>query len=581
MTQAPNDPESTESSQAPQQGRKSKRELSGRSRRKRRIAAVWVSVVVAAAAASVVLVGLPLLDNQTNASTVTEPTIVNSPSVTLRTFLPFDRAEYVQLPVAASATGVVAPTTVTVGADKTGMIMPAGLVGLSLDIEHLIDMQMDPALSTLGQVLSLGSDPVLRFGAQSVDRRFFWTSTDEPIPNWKLVPGFVGDKRTIAKVTPATLEKLNTILKQSNGRVLLAVDLGHFDPARAADFAKWSQQILGDRLLGFSLGNEPNGYNRDHNPYYLLRPTSYGFADYAKEAKAYSEAIAAAAPGAKIMGPQAYEESWWGPFLDLKLPNTGALTFHHYPLSDCWSPAESATGRSITNALSRSLSDSSAKYAAAAFDAVKGFGLPAWNSETNISSCPGPNEVLKTQASAQWTVNYAMRSATEGVTKLFFHGALDACKGGPPGSPLCDSGPYKKPNGIISMRAQYYGIMMVNKMGAGDFLHNTVSGDENIYSYPVRHEDGTMSLMIVNQNDPTKAAPAQITLKLPAQTATGTMTQLAAPELTSQDQTRIDGAESSGVAQPEQLRIPGYNAGDQTITVGINSGTSTILNFTY
>ncbi|WP_195849298.1 hypothetical protein [Arthrobacter sp. AQ5-05] len=526
------------------------------------------------------LVGLPVLTHQNNqAADVTEAPIEVTTTVAPRTFAPFDRAEYVQLPVAATATAVVEPTSITVAAKKTGMIMPTGLTGLSIDSDQLNNMHFDAGQSTLGQVLALDSDPVIRFGAQSVDRRFFWTSTDEPIPDWTLNPAYKGDVRPIAKITPANLENLNQILTESNAKVLLAVDLGHFDPARAADFAKWAYQILGDKLLGVSLGNEPNGYNRDIGAYYLLRPTSYSFADYAKEATAYSEAIATAAPTVKIMGPQVYEESWWGPFLDLKLPNVGAMTFHHYPMSDCGSPAEAPTGISIANVLSRTLSDSSAKYAAAAYAAVKGFNVPAWNSETNWTGCSGSNQLTQTQASAQWTVNYAMRSATEGVTKLFFHGALDACKGGPPNSPLCDSGAFKKPNGIIAMRAQYYSMMMVNKVGAGDFLQNKVTGNENIYPYPVQHADGTLSVMIVNQNDSATIAPAQITLTLPAQTATGTMTQLAAPELTSQDRTRIDGLESSGVATADQLRIPGYAAGAQTITVAINSGTSTILNF--
>lgn len=131
------------------------------------------------------------------------------------------------------------------------------------------------------------------------------------------------------------------------------------------------------------------------------------------------------------------------------------------------------------------------------------------------------------------------------------------------------------------MRPQYYGIMMVNKLGSGDFLRSEVEGNENIYAYPVQHADGTMGVMVVNQNDPATQAPVKITLTLPQQAATGTMTQLAGPDLAIEGETRIDGMESSGVALEDQAKIPGFKAGEQTLTVDLNSGTTSILNFTF
>ncbi len=174
-----------------------------------------------------------------------------------------------------------------------------------------------------------------------------------------------------------------------------------------------------------------------------------------------------------------------------------------------------------------------------------------------------------------------MRSAEEGVTQLNFHGGLEACKGGAPGSPLCDNGPYKQPNGQLTMRPQYYGIMFTNKLGKCDFLRSEVAGNANVYAYPVQHADGTMSLMVVNQNDPEKQAPVNVTLTLPCQAATGTMTQMSGPGFSTQDQTRIDGLESSGEPLETQGKIPGFKAGDQSFTLALNSGTATILNFTF
>lgn len=567
------------------QARRLKRAPQGLLRTRRLIAGGVATVVVGVAAVSLVFAGMPLLDNFAGGpeKTPTQAPIVITTPATPETFPTFERQDYVQPEVPASATEPIEATNIVVGAEKTGKVMPEGLAGLSLDTDHLVDMHMDPDKSNLAEILAMSGNPVIRFGAQAVDRRFFWTSTDEPIPDWEVVPAYASDKRKVIKITPEVLTNLKNLLDQGNARVLMAVDMGHYDPARAADFAKWAHKILGDRMVGISLGNEPNGYNRVEYKYLALRPADYTFDDWAKEATAYADAINAAAPGVKVVGPQAYSEVWWKGYSALNLPNQGAMTFHNYPLSFCDAPEGSDEDQTIANAISRRLSDYSAEYAAAAVAATAtgGHGIPTWNSETNISTCFGSNPILKTHSSAMWTVNFAMRSATEGVTQLNFHGGLEACKGGAPGSPLCDSGPHGKPNGTLTMRPQYYGIMMANKLGAGDFLQSEVGGNENIYAYPVKHADGTMSLMVVNQNDPEKDAPVNISLTLPTQAATGTMTQMSGPGLATQDETRIDGMESSGEPLETQGKIPSFNAGDQTFDIALNSGTATILNFTF
>ncbi len=56
---------------------------------------------------------------------------------------------------------------------------------------------------------------------------------------------------------------------------------------------------------------------------------------------------------------------------------------------------------------------------------------------------------------------------------------------------------------------------------------------------------------------------------------------MAGDSFESEDTTRIDGQESNGEPLETQGRIPGFKAGDQTFTVALNSGTATILNFTF
>lgn len=564
------------------QGRRLKRKRPNITRRKRAVAAGVSGGVLAVAVVSLVVAGFPLLNNTSGPAaaikTTPPPIVVTTPAVP-ETFPTFERQDYVQPEVPATATEPVAPTTVTVGSETTGEIMPQGLAGLSLDTDHMVDVQMNPDLSNLAERLKMAGSPVLRFGGQAADRRFFWTSTDEPIPNWAVHKAYPTDKRPIIKVTPDVLKNVNRLLEASDARILLTSDMNHVDAARTADYAKYASEIFGDRLVGMSFGNEPNGWGPTPNPYYELRQDPWSFEQFIAEYMPVAQAVKDAVPDVKIVGPDVYSEAWWKDYVDAGVPNATALTFHNYPLSEC--APDLPQSRSIPNLMSRETNEASRAYAAAAVAVADTQGLQTWNTETNASSCGGSSSTTKNHASGLWTLNYALTQASAGVSLLNFHGGLEACKGGAPMGPLCDTGTVGNATGDTAMRPGFYGMMMTNKMGSGDFLRSESAGNENIYTYPVKHADGTMSVMVVNQNDPTAQAPAEITLTLPSQTATGTMTQMAGASFESEDSTRIDGLESSGEPLETQAKIPGFSAGDQTFTIALNSGTATILNFTF
>ncbi|MDJ0356555.1 hypothetical protein [Paenarthrobacter sp. PH39-S1] len=515
-----------------------------------------------------------------SSSAVTTSASASAPATAAKTFAPFDRPEYVQAGAAAGAVNPIASTTVSVTDQALGTAMPDGLMGLSFETDVMTDPRFDPANSNLTAVLAHMNKPVIRFGGQSVDRRFFWTSTDEPIPNWKLVPAFSGDTRPILKVTPADLQRIKKVADASNATVVLTADLGHFDPARAADLALNAKKILGDRLQGMTMGNEPNGYYGEGRDYMTIRGSDYGFPEYQKELMAYVSAVTAAVPDLKIIGPDVYSEEWWKQFVAAKVPNLAALSYHNYPMSACKTTGQSDSP-TIATAMSRQRAQQSLDFQAVVVDLAKKANVPAWLTETGVSSCDGGNETTKKHVSALWTFNYAVGAAQIGVSQVDMHSGLDACKGGPPLSPICDSGPYKKPNGIITMQPAYYGMMLANSIGAGAFQKVDTSGNENVYGYSVKHDDGSMSVVVVNQNDPAKDAQAPVSIQLPAQAATATMSQMTGPSFDAEAQTRIDGLESAGVPKDTQGRIPGFTAGDKSVTLPVTSGTATVFTFTF
>ncbi|WAP52935.1 hypothetical protein OL239_07345 [Arthrobacter sp. ATA002] len=490
------------------------------------------------------------------------PTLPPAPAVTY-----YDQTG----PPAGSPQNPVEPLSITVAAETTGTALPDGLIGLSLEATDLADPSLSGDNPEMVQSISGLGRPLLRFGGNAVDRRFFWTSAGEAIPG-----NLSGDKaHPVRAVTPADLERVNTLLEAVDGQIALTVDLGNYDPARAADMTKYAAAAFGERLVGITVGNEPNGFAKTG-----LRDSGYGIEDYLTELQAYAAAMHAVAPEVPIVGPGTYEQTWWGPFAEVELPQKKILSFHHYPLSSC--EGSDPLGEPImANLTTRHLHDHANNFRAAAMEPARQAGLETWIPETGISACPGSNETTKTHASAIWSADYALSAAQMGISRVSFHSSLITCTGGPPMSAICTGGAYLQPNGAVDERANYYGLSMVAEMPAGEFLKLDTAGGGLAYPYAVRHADGSVSVVVVNNNNPETDAQAAVTLELPGKALTGTMSQMTGTSYSAEDGTLIDGAPAEGTPAAERLTVPGFEYGSSTQTFALTAGTVTVLNFTF
>ncbi|WP_427130850.1 hypothetical protein [Pseudarthrobacter sp. S9] len=474
-------------------------------------------------------------------------------------------------PPAGSPLEKVEPLKVDVTKDMVGTSLNKGLTGISLEATDLADPDLSSSNASMVKLLKEIDQPVLRFGGNAVDRRFFWTSSNEALP-----PNYNGDQTHPAKaVGPADLTRLNTLLQAADAKVSLTVDLGHFNPARAADMVKNASQIFGDRLLSITVGNEPNGFVFND-----VRTDGYSLEKYVSELKAYANAIYAAAPNVPISGPGAYDQKWWQPFIDADIPQKKVLTFHNYPLYSC-DGSDPKGSPTLSNLMSQLMHDRAADYQQAALKAGQAAGLETWLPETGIAACPGSNETSRTHASALWTADYALNAAQLGITRIGFHSSLLSCKGGPPMSAVCSAGAYPLGNGQMSGRANFFGISMVAELEAGKFLKLNSSGGGLAFSYALQNADGSTSVVVVNENNPEKAAQTDVTLKLPGKALTGTMTQLSGPSYSAEDKTVIDGAKSEPKPLAERATAPGFAYRSETQQFKLTAGTVTVLNFKY
>lgn len=475
-------------------------------------------------------------------------------------------------PPPGSPLEAVEPLQISVAKDLVGTRLAKGMVGISLEATDLADPALSGGNASLVKLFQEADQPVLRFGGNAVDRRFYWTSTNEAIPS-----NYKGDKaHPVRAVGPEDLARVKTLLDAVDAKIALTVDLGHYDPARAADMAKHAAQIFGPRLLSLTIGNEPNGFGTNG-----VRQAGYNIEDYLAELKTYANAINAVAPNVPISGPGAYDQKWWQPFIDADIPQKKILSFHNYPLYSCDGVVDPLASPTMANLMSRLMHDRAEDYQQAALKTGRDAGLEVWLPETGIAACPGSNETSRTHGSALWTVDYALNAAQLGITRIGFHSSMLTCKGGPPMSAICSGGAYLKPDGNVSGRANFFGISMVAEMESGKFLKLDAKGGGLAFAYALQNVDGSTSVVVVNENDPEKAAPTQVTLNLPGRALTGTMTQMSGPSYSSEDSTVIDGAKSEPTPLADRATVEGFNYGSQTQTFKLTAGTVSVLNFQY
>lgn len=334
---------------------------------------------------------------------------------------------------------------------------------------------------------------VLRIGGNTLDHSW-WTSDEEQPPTW-----------ATNVVTPSDLASLQGLLTATGWRAILGVDLGHYDPARAANEAATAERLLGSRLLGVEIGNEPNAYG---TPMVKLRPDSYTVSSYLKELATYRQAIRMAAPQIRLYGPDFSLPTWLPTVASQNGTSFAAITLHYYaaPFRVAKSGVCEATPvPTALELLSPQVREQENATLAALIHGSALAGREARISETNTTpSCHGhvgsyTNPVF---ASALWSLDWTLRAASAGVAGLNFHGYFGQCSQGS-FSPICTPGQAAEIRGQAIARPEYYGLLAARQLEGGHFipvhLAPPASGSD-LTAYATQHTGGNITLAIDNFN---------------------------------------------------------------------------------
>ncbi len=436
---------------------------------------------------------LPLRDMESH--------FVVRPSVPVgQTHLPRRGADLVRQAVNSSAQQLI----LTVVPTHRKRQFALGAVGLSIETNQLATHNLNASSKSLVKLMRQLGPGILRIGGDSLDYSW-WTGGHEGRPAW-----------ATSVVTPSDLIDLRRLLKITGWRAILGVDLGHFEPGRAADEARVAERLLSSRLLGFEIGNEPDAYSTDQ---VHLRPRSYNASNYLEELASYSAAMGASVPGVSLYGPEVSSQAWLTTIASDKAVSLAAITRHYYPTSYSV-PNGVCEATSVPTALDL-LSPEVREQEDAVLQGLVGAGHIAHRdvriSETNTtSSCDmgGGPDTSPVFASALWSLDWILRSASAGVAGLNFHGNFGICV---PDtfSPICAPSRAAVIRGRVAARPEYYGLLAARELEGGYFVPADISEEhppDDLTAYATVHRRGIITLAIDNFDT---EGPAALVLKAP------------------------------------------------------------------
>ncbi len=449
-----------------------------------------------------------------------------------------------------------APVSVSVAAHPAGPAVPADFLGLSFEVRSL------PAIAgyaTRGDLValmrSLGPG-VMRFGGISADEQAAWVGDGSPRPGWARVA-----------IDEADLAGLAALARATGWRVLLTVNLGHYDPSAAALEAAAAQRLLGPYLEGIEIGNEPDLLVRKH-----LRGPGWGIVAYGPQARAYRAAIAAAAPGTPIAGPDPSTGvgglGWLRTVASSPTLRPALLTDHYYPLSSCgYKPT-------VSELLSPNVRRAESDMLGKALAIARAHGLALRMDETNNVSCEGEPGVSDTFASALWALDYAARAASAGVGGLNFHDLIDKSDAY---SPLFAPSPAALAAGALGAAPEWYALLAARAfIGARPPaqpperpLASAVAGGApgELSAEALSAADGSVRVALVDYAPP-GSPPLAVHLRVPRGLAGGSVLRLTAPSPSATSGVRLGGRvvdpDGTWSAPPALPRVSG-RAGSFTV----------------
>jgi hypothetical protein len=436
--------------------------------------------------------------------------------------------------------------------------MPHDFTGLSYESAQLghPDFFSSSNHELIALFRSLNPRGVLRIGGNTAEYTT-WSEDDADAAKNETPHAIGPDAGTAAKtasiLTPVAIRNLKDfITRAGEWRVIYGLNLWHGTPENAAAEATYVAKTLGDRLICFQIGNEPD---MDHAQGSKDRWT---FDHYWERWQICRDAVKEAVPGARFAGPDIAKELEWITKMADQRPEIEFLSGHYYAEGP---PADPKM--TLEFLLKRGKNPAAYGEFATVQAATKQLGRRYRMSEGNTCFHGGKPEVSNTFASALWSADYMLQVAQAGYIGVNLHGGGNGLY-----TPIAGD----TPQGFTA-RPVFYGMLLAQRFAGSTFVEANLSGQsdaQNVTAFASKSGSHGFKLAIFNK------AAASVRINLTGLPVAGKAHALwlKAPAIDRLDGVTFGGSriEADGTFHPQaeaqvserggrgSLDIPGYSA---------------------
>jgi hypothetical protein len=418
-----------------------------------------------------------------------------------------------------------AEVTLQVSSKLAGAHMPADFVGLSYEVQQLVDPSFFAVSNTglIREFQALTPQGVLRLGGNTSEFSWWKAKPDSREPDHPQIRVVEGQpKPQYYAVTPEAVRNLADFLKATGWTCIYGIGMGTNTPERAAEEAAFVAKTLGTRLQYFQIGNEADLFDS-----HLRDPKTWSAKAYLEEWLTVARAVASRVPEAKFGMPDvASKVSWLTEISDLwpsieNRPQVTVLTHHYYFGGPATNPEVN-----IANLLKPATMAKVQKTVEIASAAAKKMGVGVRMTEGNTCYRGGKPGVSDVFAAALWSADYALLLASNNYAGINLHGGTgksvaNSVGGFLPGDVLLkESGqspdqvathphPFYTP--IATFGSEYalepvgYGLKFAGELSGASFLqcdcNSQLQGSGvNATGYAAKLPSGNVAVIVLNKN---------------------------------------------------------------------------------
>jgi hypothetical protein len=410
-------------------------------------------------------------------------------------------------------------------AEATGPYMPTDFVGLSYEVQQLVDPNFFSTKNAglIRAFREISPHGVLRLGGNTSEFAWWQPSPESPEPEHPQTREVVGEpKASYYAVTAQAVRNLAEFLKASGWTCLYGIGMGTNTPARAAVEAAFVAEALGSSLQYFQIGNEADLFG-----HHLRDPKTWSAKAYLDEWLGLARAVVARVPTAKFGIPDVAANVEWlteiaGAWSSIENPpHVTTLTHHYYFGGPATNPAVN-----IPNLMSPATMDKVQKTADIATAAAGKVGARVRMTEGNTCYRGGKPGVSDVFASALWSADYSLLLASNNYSGVNLHGGTgksvaNSVGGSLPGDTLLEQQgataaeiashphPFYTPIGTfgseyrlepVAHGLQFAGLFSGSRLFQGDFSGKLQGAGVDATAYAAELPGGKRSVIILNKD---------------------------------------------------------------------------------